>query len=103
MIPHYFLSSEGGCAKTLHFLHGWDKHGSLLRLDCAHSTDQTQRHQTIAVGVGSDTNATELATIASSKNDVFRLDEFEELKFVIENLTPAQCKGNVSWSYVKPF
>jgi len=50
---------------------------------------------TIAVGVGSDTNATELATIASSKNNVFRLDEFEELKLIIENLTPAQCKdGN---------
>ena len=48
---------------------------------------------TIAVGVGSDTNATELATIASSKNNVFRLDEFEELKLIIENLTPAQCKG----------
>ena len=48
---------------------------------------------TIAVGVGSDTNATELATIASSKNNVFRLDEFEELKLIIENLTPARCKG----------
>lgn len=52
--------------------------------------------KTIAVGVGTDINATELATIASSQNDVFRLDEFEELKFIIENLTPAQCKGNVS-------
>ena len=47
--------------------------------------------KTIAVGVGSDTNATELATIASSKNDVFRLDEFEELKFIIESLRNAQC------------
>lgn len=51
--------------------------------------------RTIAVGVGSDTNATELATIASSENNVFRLDEFEELKLIIKDLTPIECQGDL--------
>ena len=55
---------------------------------------------TIAVAVGSDTNATELAAIASSQNNAFRLDEFEELKLIIENLTSSQCKGKFSQSYM---
>ncbi len=48
--------------------------------------------RTLAVGVGSDTNSTELATIASSKDHVFKLEEFEELKLIIQDLTPAQCQ-----------
>ena len=43
--------------------------------------------RSLAVGVGSDTNSAELATIASSNNHVFKLEEFAELKLIIQNLT----------------
>ena len=46
--------------------------------------------RSLAVGVGSDTNSTELATIASSKDYVFKLEEFEELKLIIQELTLCQ-------------
>ena len=47
--------------------------------------------RTLAIGVGSDTNPAELATIASSKDYVFRIEEFEELKLVIQELISALC------------
>ena len=47
---------------------------------------------TLAIGVGSDTDEDELTTIASgSKKNVFRIDEFEELKLVIQELITALC------------
>ena len=65
--------------------------------DLTRYTRQLQQKgiKTFAVGVGPDTNYAELATIASSKDYVFQLEEFEELKYIIENLTPAQCKGKL--------
>ena len=51
--------------------------------------------KTLAVGVGSETNSTELATIASSNDHVFRLEEFEELKLIIQDLTLPQCQGDL--------
>ena len=51
--------------------------------------------KTLAVGVGSETNSAELATIASSKDHVFQLDEFEELKLIIKDLTLPQCQGDL--------
>lgn len=48
--------------------------------------------KTLAIGVGSDTNEDELITIASgSKDNVFKIDEFEELKLVIQELITALC------------
>ena len=48
--------------------------------------------KTLAIGVGSDTNPDELTTIASgSKDNVFRIEEFEELKLVIQELITALC------------
>jgi len=48
--------------------------------------------KTLAIGVGSDTNPDELTTIASgSKDNVFRIEEFEELKLVIQKLITALC------------
>lgn len=48
--------------------------------------------KTLAIGVGSDTNEDELITIASgSKENVFRIEEFEELKLVIQELITALC------------
>ena len=48
--------------------------------------------KTLAIGVGSDTNLDELTTIASgSKDNVFRIEEFEELKLVIQELITALC------------
>lgn len=47
---------------------------------------------TLAIGVGSDTNEDELITIASGfKENVFRIEEFEELKLVIQELITALC------------
>ena len=48
--------------------------------------------ETISVGVGSGTDLNELRTIASSPNNVIQLEEFEELKYIIEKLVPAECK-----------
>ena len=46
----------------------------------------------LAIGVGSDTNEDELITIASgSKDNVFRIEEFEELKLIIQELITALC------------
>ena len=50
--------------------------------------------ETISVGVGNGTDLNELTTIASSGNNVIQLDEFEELKYIIEKLVPAECKGS---------
>ena len=48
--------------------------------------------KTLAVGVGSETNKTELTIIASgSENNVFKIEEFEELKLVIQKLITALC------------
>ena len=48
--------------------------------------------KTLAIGVGSDTDSDELTTIASgSKDNVFRIEEFEELKLVIQELITALC------------
>ena len=47
---------------------------------------------TLAIGVGSDTNEDELITIASgSRDNVFKIGEFEELKLVIQELIRAVC------------
>ena len=53
---------------------------------------QNRGIKTLAIGVGSDTNEDELITIASgSKDNVFRIEEFEELKLVIQELITALC------------
>lgn len=48
----------------------------------------------IAVGVGEEVNRDELLTIASSEDEVFKLDEFEELKLLIDKLRPRECQGD---------
>ena len=50
--------------------------------------------ETISVGVGNGTDLNELRIIASSPNNVIQLDEFEELKYIIEKLVPAECKAS---------
>ena len=50
--------------------------------------------ETISVGVGNGTDLNELSIIASSPNNVIQLDEFEELKYIIEKLVPAECKAS---------
>lgn len=51
-----------------------------------------RRVKTLAVGVGSDTNKDELITIASGIEDnVFKIEEFEELKLVIQKIILALC------------
>jgi len=48
--------------------------------------------KTLAIGVGSDTDKDELTTIASgSADNVFRIEEFEELKLVIQELITSLC------------
>lgn len=46
----------------------------------------------IAVGVGNAVSRGELLTIASSPNEVFEIEEFEELKLLIDKLSPRECK-----------
>lgn len=46
----------------------------------------------IAVGVGNAVSRDELLTIASSPNEVFEIEEFEELKLLIDKLSPRECK-----------
>lgn len=50
--------------------------------------------ETISVGVGNGTDLNELRIIASSPNNVIQLKEFEELKYIIKKLVPAECKGS---------
>ena len=56
----------------------------------------------IALGIGSNTNIFDLLTIASTSNDVFLAENFEQLKGLVADLAQNKCPGKKGNPFISP-
>jgi len=74
--------------------------GVYIPLEVASSRLQSKGAAVFVLGVGDDVDASELNEIASSRNNVFKVDSFEDLDNAVKTIRGGICKLGKIFHYV---